>query len=107
MRPPPLYVDGRYAMSKKVSNEVIPSLLKKIRRNRGLGPIADVFDEFDRRCPVATNNVTHYDCFWMNEDRGLAINPGFEGVHPSNRGNEAMAYVVAKAIKAAIRERAA
>jgi len=99
MRPPPLYVDGRYGMNKTVSNKVIPGLLERIRKLKNLPPIVDVYSAFDEHCPVATNTRTNHNCTWIATDEHLAVRPGFEGVHPTTEGNKAMAKVVALAVR--------
>lgn len=99
MKPPPLYVDGRYGMNQKVSNEIIPGLLERIRQSRNLPPLVDVYSIFDEHCPVATNTRKNHDCTWIATNEQLAVRPGFEGVHPTTEGNKAMAKVVALAIR--------
>jgi len=100
MRPPPLYVDGRYGMNQRVCNKVIPDLLAHVRQARNLPPIVDVYSAFEDHCPVARNTVKKHNCTWIATDKGLPLRPGFEGVHPTDPGNKAIAVVVAKAIRA-------
>jgi len=99
MRPPPLYVDGRYGMNQTVSNVIIPPLLERVRQARNLSAIVDVYSVFDQHCPVANNTRKNHDCTWIATNEHLAVRPGFEGVHPTTEGNKAMAKVVALAIR--------
>merc|ERR550532_1895243 len=85
-------------MIQHVANREIPDHLRRISAARGLPPVVDVFSAFADHCPIDENTLEKHQCDWVATNDNLPIKPGFEGVHPTDRGNEALAQVVQAAI---------
>jgi lysophospholipase L1-like esterase len=88
--PPPLYVDGNFAMNAAVINNVLPSVLRDIAAENELPPVIDTFSA------LGGTGLSHPELMTM-------VDPGdgytADGCHPNDAGYDEIARAVYNAIK--------
>jgi alpha-L-fucosidase 2 len=91
--PPPLYVDGNFAMDGAVINRALPSLLRSIQQSNDLPPVIDTFSA------LGGSSMSHPELMTM-------VDPGdgytADGCHPNDNGYAQVAQTVYNAIEDAI-----
>lgn len=102
MVPPPLYSDGVYGMNQSVINSIFPgngtSSIRAIASSAGLGEPIDVFDLFQKHCPIVAGTAGHPPnasdvlCDWVGSG-------GTDGCHPNDVGYGRVAKAVAAAVR--------
>jgi lysophospholipase L1-like esterase len=102
MVPPPLYRDGVYGMNQTVINSIFPgngtNSVRAIASNAGLSAPIDLFDLFQKHCPIVAGtpghppNASDVVCDWVGSG-------GTDGCHPDDVGYGRVAKAVAAAVR--------
>jgi lysophospholipase L1-like esterase len=91
--PPPLYVDGNFAMDGSVINRALPSLLRSIQQSNDLPPLIDTFGA------LGGTGLSREDLMTMVDPTdGYTA----DGCHPNDNGYAQVAQTVFDAIEDAV-----